>query len=98
METTLGRYLIALVVTLLPAPALAQIGGAYVAPQQADRFIDDDMQRQIETVDERTAAGTQSDPNSGERLVCRRATHRTESRMSRAPRICLTAREWRRRQ
>lgn len=67
------------------------------------RYEDDRMQDQLQLVREREAAiggGSQTGGvnANGERLICRRGTHGTESRMSRAPRICLTAREWRRRQ
>ena len=91
------RYLFVFA-ALLPTPALAQLSGPFRAPQGPERFITDDMRRQIETNDERLDTDGNLVNAEGERLICRRSQHQTTSRLARAPRLCLTARQWRRRQ
>ena len=87
---------------LLAVPAAAQISAPAAPPtdQVPGRFISDDMNRQLETVDDRRTVGADGElrNSEGERLICRRELHQTRSRMARAPRLCLTAKEWRERQ
>ena len=97
------RLIIAFGVMLLPTSAFAQISAPSAPQGSYGRYDVDRMREQIDQNREREnevgdGSGESGVNSNGERLICRRAMASTTSRLLRAPRVCLTAREWRRRQ
>jgi hypothetical protein len=97
------RLLISLGVVLLPTPALAQISAPNAPQGSYGRYDVERMREQIDQNREREEiVGDGSEEgrvnSSGDPLICRRAMPSTSSRLLRARRVCLTAKEWRRRQ